>query len=464
MDPLSTCASGVAFVGIAGQILQATKWLIDFFSSVQDAPDYIKSVLIELDVLRTSLKEAQQVQERLETTRNLDLALYYANYSIHKMTVFVQKHEPRTRARGGGWERLYKKLAVAARAEDFREHIQSLGRAQNMLQLALNIVSSHLAIDHLIEMKMLLSHLHSTLPKSENISIGPTIQHYVGAELRDMSTSSYFVDNTQGLVNNNSRDIVCSWYEQSWTKRNVATRMTGRSWFGLFGVVRIQERTIKTYDEEENGELLNLRETLEMDVTFTPAPWLSFAAVFLRCFEFRLQGRSLSVGLQCVNVIPGDSPIWQAVDRCDLPKIRRLFALGLASPSDRDDNGYTLLHWLMEHRFGDKDIDQKDILSVCRYFVDLRLHLVLGGPLDRLWCGLSSLYEHDTLQHFLPYSEAERRRDMPRYGFSMVLPRSGFCGVSMPHKVQLEGYCGFIGPSDYRIPAEMVSILNQQPP
>ncbi|KAF8251520.1 hypothetical protein K440DRAFT_658625 [Wilcoxina mikolae CBS 423.85] len=487
MDPLSTCASGVAFVGIAGQLLQGIKFLIDVFSAVQNAPDDVRALRCELDILRTSLKEAQRIQERLgpcSLTESLELALNYANSIIIRLKVFVEKHEPRARAEGGGWERLCKQLSAA---KNFTGHMQSLAQAQNKLQCALTTVSTQLVVaqhSDVSEMKISLRELHSTMLKSANISAGiyvgpqnvhvemqqvtnglcriadlpdidlhnlvsPIIQQYLRTAL---CGAPYFVGDKgdgRGLVSDDvdsrhwmttkpeyaviSQDTVSPWYEQSWTKRNVATRTTGRSWSGPFGVIRTQERIIKTYDEEENGERLNLRETLDMDITFTPAPWLSFAAAFLRCFDFRLQGRSISVGLQCINVIPGDSPIWQAVDRCDLSTIRRLFDRGLASPFDRNDNGYTLLHWLMERRFGDKNVDQKDLLSVCRYFVDLGLHLVLAGPNDRTCLPLGVDYpttmdatHFNSFFHILRLSVDETCLDTDSAWFSLGQVFAGF--------------------------------------
>jgi len=201
-------------------------------------------------------------------------------------------------------------------------------------------------------------------------SIQHTIEKCVRAEFR-RSKHTHLVwdrEDIQGPVSNDGRHLMATkpinavtsqdaWYDQFWRRKRVVTRRTGRdysSWFGIsawFGVVRVQERTVKTYEKEENGEPTNLRETLEMDIFFTPASWLRdkrFAATALRWIDCRLQRPSLAINLQCVNVISDDSPIWEAVYSCNLREIRRLFDRGLASPADRNTSGYTLLHWLME--------------------------------------------------------------------------------------------------------------------
>jgi hypothetical protein len=53
-DPLSTGASVVAFIDLAGQLLQGTWFLVNFFSVLKDTPDDVKALQRELVLLQAT--------------------------------------------------------------------------------------------------------------------------------------------------------------------------------------------------------------------------------------------------------------------------------------------------------------------------------------------------------------------------------------------------------------------------
>lgn len=57
-----------------------------------------------------------------------------------------------------------------------------------------------------------------------------------------------------------------------------------------------------------------------------------------------LQQLSLRTYMRTYYVVPRSGPTFGAVERGDVCELRRLFESGQASPLDRDEDGYTLLH------------------------------------------------------------------------------------------------------------------------
>jgi hypothetical protein len=135
--------------------------------------------------------------------------------------------------------------------------------------------------------------------------------------------------------------------DQPWAvkRRMVASpRHKYSAWFGI--VSTHMKRTI-TNEEEADGQQLNHREVRDLEIVFTPAPFIrnrQLAATALQWLNFKFQRPEFIIDLQCINVISEDEPIWSALRDCNLLEIRRLFDQRRASPQDRDGEEYTLMH------------------------------------------------------------------------------------------------------------------------
>lgn len=62
MEAISAAASGIAVASIAIQLADSMKKLVDFWESVQDAPNNIRSVLDDLRLLSRVLKDIDRSQ------------------------------------------------------------------------------------------------------------------------------------------------------------------------------------------------------------------------------------------------------------------------------------------------------------------------------------------------------------------------------------------------------------------
>ncbi|KAI5782628.1 hypothetical protein EDC01DRAFT_780360 [Geopyxis carbonaria] len=85
----------------------------------------------------------------------------------------------------------------------------------------------------------------------------------------------------------------------------------------------------------------------EAGFTFIPAPWMfktAFAASFMRS-TYAFGQTKMSTSMDVFSVVPESAPILQYCRTGNLAGVQSLFTQRLARPSDRDENGRTLLHW-----------------------------------------------------------------------------------------------------------------------
>jgi len=88
-------------------------------------------------------------------------------------------------------------------------------------------------------------------------------------------------------------------------------------------------------------------------LTFLPARWLSSRGAVLTYRSLMILASDYqpapSWSLQSLNIVPGNSEIFDACTRCDIAAARRLFDQGRASPFDIDENGESLLNYLAKY-------------------------------------------------------------------------------------------------------------------
>jgi hypothetical protein len=95
---MDVAAAVVGFVGLAGQCLQGCKFLQNFFGNAYDAPQIIRGLLQELDLLITLLKDFCLLLTEIQTSRQIpDLtgtssALSHCYDAIWKLRKFARKH------------------------------------------------------------------------------------------------------------------------------------------------------------------------------------------------------------------------------------------------------------------------------------------------------------------------------------------------------------------------------------
>jgi hypothetical protein len=136
-DPLSLGASAVAFVGLAGQVLQGCQYICNFVDDVHDAPDDLHYFKTEINGFRAAVLGFQRILQRFEHSANLEtvaehigFALNSASLAIKELKTLVEKHErdgKRDWCRG---------LKVATKKTQFVKCVENLGRAKADIAVA----------------------------------------------------------------------------------------------------------------------------------------------------------------------------------------------------------------------------------------------------------------------------------------------------------------------------------------
>jgi hypothetical protein len=111
-----------------------------------------------------------------------------------------------------------------------------------------------------------------------------------------------------------------------------------------FGAFRIR---FLTYAAASNRQKDGVRTSMivkpthsQMLISFLP----NFSQLSVLEWTFSRQFHSIKAALQCFNIRPGWSPIFEFCKKGYIEKVRRLIEKGLASPNDVDPDGWTPLH------------------------------------------------------------------------------------------------------------------------
>jgi hypothetical protein len=131
-EALGIAGSVVSFVGLAGQVAQGVNYLYNFFNSMQDAPNDIKSLAAELKILGTILDEVNRdVVDSAALGAALGAALQLCKDIVAELEGLVQKSN--LTSKQSKVKRLWSQMSTAFRNEEFRKYIERLERAKTSL-------------------------------------------------------------------------------------------------------------------------------------------------------------------------------------------------------------------------------------------------------------------------------------------------------------------------------------------
>jgi hypothetical protein len=136
-DPLSLGATAVAFIGIAGQVLQGCQYICDFVDDVREAPDDLLYFKTEIRGFRAAVLGFQRILQQFEHSANLEtvaeqigLALNSASLAINQLKTLIEKYE-----HNGKWD-WWRDLKIARKKAQFVKCVENLGRAKADIALA----------------------------------------------------------------------------------------------------------------------------------------------------------------------------------------------------------------------------------------------------------------------------------------------------------------------------------------
>ena len=86
MDGLSTAASVIAVTSLAFQLAESTKKLFEFWDSIQNAPEEVNDIKLELESLRNVLEQIGCEAQHQQPNRLVELALRLCSRKINNVT------------------------------------------------------------------------------------------------------------------------------------------------------------------------------------------------------------------------------------------------------------------------------------------------------------------------------------------------------------------------------------------
>ena len=94
MDGLSAAASGIAVVSVAIQLAESFKKLSDFWKSIKEAPEDIRAISTDLDLLSSVLAEIARETQHVGPDDTLVAVLNACCGRVKLLTAIVNQIEP----------------------------------------------------------------------------------------------------------------------------------------------------------------------------------------------------------------------------------------------------------------------------------------------------------------------------------------------------------------------------------
>lgn len=144
-EALSVAGSVAGIVGVCGQILQGCLFLKNFIEDARDAPEHIRLLVIELQVLSSSVIQTRDIFERTSPYMlGISVDAYepalkqcFKLLSIVTTSVTVDSKNLRNEGRMKWWY----KLSVSSRKKMLETMLNQLERAKSQINLVQNNVS-----------------------------------------------------------------------------------------------------------------------------------------------------------------------------------------------------------------------------------------------------------------------------------------------------------------------------------
>lgn len=136
MDPFSAAASGISVASISIQIVESIHKLLRFCNSIKDAPDVIRSISADLEVLDEILNSLmmyhQDIQRRNDTSRlTIPKALISCLNQLHDLEQMISGLE-----RGLGRRKTWTSVKAVLRNDAIKKFQSNLESGKASLILA----------------------------------------------------------------------------------------------------------------------------------------------------------------------------------------------------------------------------------------------------------------------------------------------------------------------------------------
>jgi hypothetical protein len=129
-------ASAIAFIGLAGQVLQGCQYVHDFIDNIRDAPDGLRHYHTEISSFRSAVLGFQEVLQaikpfaRIENSAEQALLALQSGGAIDDLKAFLQNFE-RSREK-----ELWRSIKLARKRSELAKYVARLGEAKVNILLA----------------------------------------------------------------------------------------------------------------------------------------------------------------------------------------------------------------------------------------------------------------------------------------------------------------------------------------
>ena len=130
-------ASAIAFIGLAGQVLQGCQHIHDFMNNVRDALDDLRHYHTEISSFKSVVLGFQEVLQAIKPFARIDnsaeqalLALQSGGTAINELKAILQKFER------SGEKDLWRGIKLARKSSELAKHVARLGEAKVNILLA----------------------------------------------------------------------------------------------------------------------------------------------------------------------------------------------------------------------------------------------------------------------------------------------------------------------------------------
>lgn len=94
MEGLSAAASSIAVISVAVQLAESFKKLCDFWKSIKEAPENIKAISVDLELLSSVLTQVALETQHVEPDATLIAALNSCCVKVKTLTTILNEIEP----------------------------------------------------------------------------------------------------------------------------------------------------------------------------------------------------------------------------------------------------------------------------------------------------------------------------------------------------------------------------------
>jgi hypothetical protein len=130
-------ASAIAFISLAGQVLQGCQYVHDFIDNTRDAPNELRHYHTEILHFKSAVLGFQEVLQAIKpfaktenSAKQALLALQSGGTAINESKAFLQKLE-----QSGEWD-LWRSIKVARKKSELAKYVARLGGAKVNILLA----------------------------------------------------------------------------------------------------------------------------------------------------------------------------------------------------------------------------------------------------------------------------------------------------------------------------------------